>query len=113
MVSGSCCHILGGCTLFWIACAQTLRQLVDLSSDAEKLALLRDVAGLAAAAPSGGIPPSEATWLAITAWNRGCHHARFCRPAEARAFMEVALALLPACPDLQQQHGEVRGRQLL
>ena len=98
---------------FLCMCAQTLRPLVGLSSDAQKLALLRDVARLAADAPSGAFPRSEAAWLAITAWNRGCHHARFCRVAEARPFMEAALALLPACPDLQQQHGEVRSCQLL
>ena len=106
-LSSKLCDVVG-IHSFRCACLQTLRQLVGLSSNAQNLALLREVGGLVTEAPSEAFPRREAAWLATTAWNRGVHHAKFHRLTDACAFMEVALALLPACPDIQQQHGEVR-----
>lgn len=74
---------------------------MGLGSDAEKLELLGEAAELLQGLPARAFPCREAAWLLTTAWNRGCHHAKFGRPAEARAMMAAALALLPACPELQ------------
>ena len=102
------------CEKTWLslACLQTLRQLVALCSDADMLALLREAAGLVIEAPSETNTRRDAAWLAITAWNRGVHHTTMRRFADARAFMGVALALLPACPHIQQRHGEVHSCHL-
>ena len=56
----------------------------------------------------GTFPCCEAAWLLTTAWNRGCHHAKFGRLPEARRMMTAALTLLPACPELQPRR-EVGG----
>lgn len=86
---------------------QALRKLVGMGTDSKRLQLLGDAARLLRGLPAGAFPRREAAWLLTTTWNRGCHHAKFGRHAEARALMEAALALLPACPELQPRQ-EVR-----
>ena len=80
---------------------QALRKLVGMGTDNERLELLGEAARLLQGLPAGAFPRREAAWLLTTAWYRGCHHAKFGRSAAARALMEAALALLPACPELQ------------
>jgi hypothetical protein len=86
---------------------QALRKLVGMGTDSERLELLGEAARLLRGLPAEAFPRREAAWLLTTAWNRGCHHAKFGRCGEARALMEAALALLPACPELQPRQ-EVR-----
>ena len=68
--------------------------MVELATlDAERLGMLRDAAGLVAAAPPGAFPPLEARWLVTAAWNRGATHAKFARGEEARECMDLALKM--------------------
>ena len=38
--------------------------------------------------------------MATSCWNRGCHHAKFERTAEAQRFLRQALHMAPFCPEL-------------
>ena len=80
---------------------QTIRSVMELSSDAEKLSLLVDIRNLLSSLQPGAYPRRELAWLLTTAWNRGCHHAKYRRLQEAQQFMEAALSLVDFCPDYQ------------
>ncbi len=74
---------------------------MELGSDAEKLSLLQDARKLLSSLQPGAYPRRELAWLLTTAWNRGCHHAKYRRLPEAQQFMEAALSLVEFCPEYQ------------
>lgn len=80
---------------------QTARNLMELSSDAEKLSLLAEITRLVKSCQPGVYPPKELLWLITTVWNRGCSHAKYRRMQQALPFMEAALSLLDYCPELE------------
>jgi hypothetical protein len=109
---GALARLASGSPTDYPSLAQTMRQVVEISgTDAERLALLRDAAGLLSATPPGEYPNAEAAWLATYTWNRGAAHARFMRPAEAEAFMRLALEMAERAPSLSGE-GEAMGREL-
>jgi hypothetical protein len=57
-------------------------------------------AGRRLAGGGGGaaFPADRAAHLTAGAWNLGCLHVRWARPAAAVALMAAATALLPCCP---------------
>ncbi|KAI7839840.1 hypothetical protein COHA_006425 [Chlorella ohadii] len=95
------------------AVAATLRVLLELSpSDADRLQLLGEAAGLLGAAPLGAYPAQELRWLVTTSWNRGAVHARFGRAAEAGAYQRWAAAALQHDPGLAAQYQELMASEL-
>ena len=114
---------------------QALRTLLELSpSDADRLQLLGEAAGLLSAAPPGAYPaqvggeavwlsgepcrraaltsalrlppacPQELRWLVTTAWNRGATHARFGRGTEAGQYQAWAAGALRYDAQLAEQY---------
>lgn len=76
---------------------------MELSSDAEKLSLLQDTTKLLGGLQPDSYPCRELAWLLTTAWNRGCHHAKYKRLREAQQFMEAALKLIDFCANYQSR----------
>jgi len=76
---------------------------MELSSDAEKLSLLQDTTKLLGGLQPDSYPRRELAWLLTTAWNRGCHHAKYKRLREAQQFMEAALTLVDFCLNYQSR----------
>ena len=86
---------------------------MELCSDAEKLSLLQDVRTLLGNQQPGMYPRRELAWLLTSAWNRGCHHAKYRRLREAQQFMEAALSLVEFCPEYQSREQVGRATPLL
>jgi hypothetical protein len=80
---------------------QTVRNLLELSSDPEKLSLLADITKLVRDLQPGTYPRKELLWLATTAWNRGCSHVKYGRVKKALPFMQAGLELMDFCPELE------------
>lgn len=59
-----------------------------------------DLAGHAA------YPQQELRWLILSCWNRGVHHARFFRHAEAAAYMQLARSMLMHSPSFAAEYKE-------
>ncbi|PRW59549.1 MFS general substrate transporter [Chlorella sorokiniana] len=97
----------------YAAVAATLRVLLELSpSDADRLQLLGEAAGLLGAAPPGAYPAQELRWLVTTSWNRGAVHARFGRAAEAGSYQRWAAAALQHDASLVAQYQELMAAEL-
>jgi len=91
-----------GCLTTYRPCSawrwQTKRKLVELcGQDDERLSVFAEAATVIKGMPSGAYPPLELEWLAVSAWNRGCHHERFGRNEAARSFMRAAQELMQHC----------------
>ena len=75
-----------------------MRKLVELcGQEDERLSVFAEATTVIRGMPSGAYPPLELEWLAVSAWNRGCHHERFGRDEAARSFMRAAQELMQHC----------------
>ncbi len=119
----------------WLLVSYVVRALVQMSvRDDEKLQQFKEAIGILdkfkeklkiapdhAAAPvqcevattiTSRYPEQELRWLITNCWNRGAHHYRFARPAEAVAFMKTALRLLDHHEAMSSEHKAAMAKEL-
>eukprot|EP00803_Ostreobium_quekettii_P006261 evm.model.scf_131.19 EVM.evm.TU.scf_131.19 scf_131:114761-123418(-) len=88
--------------------SMVIRALIQLNSlDVEKLRMYSEARQLLVGLPKDAYPKRELLWLASTCWNRGCHHAKFCRLGLSLQYLGLGLELATMCNDLDSQRREM------